>query len=143
MAVTPTNIIAAFPEFDAADLTTFVSMAEDRLTAGQWGNAARYYQAVAFLAMHMATKAGLSAYQATGASGAGGPVTAQSAGKVSKSYGKPTVTAHYSADEDLASTKFGLMFLQLRASNANSSPSLLAPGVNITVAQSESEEALD
>ena len=62
MSATPTQIIAGFTEFAAvADPSLWITMGEDELTPSQWGGSARYFKAVAFIAMHYMTKAGLSA----------------------------------------------------------------------------------
>lgn len=136
MAVSPTSIIALHTEFSAVSadtVDTFVLMASESLDSGQWGTVAKFYRASAYLAMHMMERAGLSSTAGAGGH-AGGPVTSETAGKVSRAYGKPSVVAHEAGDEDLASTKFGLQFLRERNSCGNAGPCLLQPGINVTIA---------
>jgi hypothetical protein len=137
VAVTPAQITAAFPAFDLVAVTSvFITLAASDLDSNYWGTIANYYKAQAYLAMHMMVKAGLSSSAGSGGSdgGAAGPVTSERAGKIARSYGKPSISGgHAAADEDLASTKFGLMFIRLRDTNAHSGPGWFGPGVNVSI----------
>ena len=99
---TPRIVKALAPEFKDlpdADIQTFLDLAAVFLDAGVWGD--KYSVGHAYMAAHM-----LSVRDRFGV---GGPVTSEAVGGVSASYGSIGT-----ADEELGSTSYGLMFVSLR-----------------------------
>jgi len=133
MALSSTAIVAMFTEFAAADETNWLVLAAEYLDSSLWGS--RYSKGVAFLAMHFMARAGLSSEESTAGSGGGaaGAVTSEKAGDVARSYGKASVKPGETSDEDLMGTKFGRMFLDLRAGLECTAPSTTnLTGITVT-----------
>ena len=130
-----TAIVAAFPEFSAVaagTVTTFLGLAAETLDASVWGNTAIYNQGVAYLAMHMMARAGLSADEGTAGSGGGsvGGLSTERAGQWAQSYANPSTDTVSLDDADLMGTKFGRMYLRVRGLLPASAPMLVNPYVS-------------
>jgi hypothetical protein len=95
-----------------ATLSQFLSLAALRMTAAEWG--AVYEQAVCYLAGHILTLSPSNPRRAGGSTHAG-PVSSESAGGVSRSYG--SISTKTTEESTLAMTDAGRAFLELRAQN--------------------------
>lgn len=89
MALTPyTGFLTRFPEFSEvseARIQLFLDDAALEIRAGDWGDF--YTKALNLMTAHLLTLAGISAGVAGGAAGSVGPVSSQSIGDVSVSFG--------------------------------------------------------
>jgi len=124
MPLASTAIVEMFTEFAAVDETNWLILAAEYLDSTCWGT--RYNKGVAYLAMHLMARAGLSSEGSTAGTGGGaaGAVASEKAGDVARAYAKPSVTAGETSDEDLMGTKFGRMFLDVRAGLECTAPSI-------------------
>lgn len=91
-----------------ARLDLFLGMAARRCDAEEYGDL--YADACIYLAAHLVT---LSS-RAVGGGGGAGPVVAESAGDLSRSYG--AVVGVLSSDATLATTPYGIEYLNIRKS---------------------------
>lgn len=133
MATQQAMLEAFAPEFvgDSRIALALELAAEQMGTSAIWGNV--YDQAVAYLAAHLLTgwspAAGSGSSSAAG--GTAGPVTAESAGDVSRSYGSSVsgVAGGVSlSDALLATTSHGRAFLGLRKGRSAGAPGLVRAG---------------
>ncbi len=93
-------------------------------SATVWGNV--YYQAVALLAAHMLTRLPSDPAASANASEATGGYTSRSVLTISESRGT-AFTAKTAADAELATTRFGLLYMRLRDSRAAGSARVVVP----------------
>lgn len=114
MTVSKDYFLALFDEFSTVPtkkIEVYLSLAQIRVSQSQWGNA--YQAGVCYLAAHMLVSAGGNAGSQSGSGGAaGGPLTQEAVGDLSRSFG--TVGVQGSGDELLMTTRYGQMFLDLR-----------------------------
>lgn len=108
--ITRTYFLTLFDEFSSvpsAKVDAFIGVASVRVAAAVWGDVAEY--ATALLTAHM-----LSSTGGVGGNGgsAGGPVTAESVGDLSRSYG--SVGEQGSGDQELLTTRYGQEYVALR-----------------------------
>lgn len=105
MAENVTNLVKAIaPELKdrpAADFDTFAEIADPWLDEGVWRS--KYRSGLAYLIAHLMT------ISSPERGGAGGPVTSESVGAVSVSYGSIG-----DSEEELNSTAYGQTFVSLR-----------------------------
>lgn len=129
---TQQEMLEAFaPEFVGdARIALALELAAQQMREAAWGVV--FDQAVARLAAHLLTEWGSAADSGSGdAAGiASGPVTAESAGDVSRSYGNAMtgVSGLSVSDAVLATTSHGRAFLALRKSRAAGSAGLVLAG---------------
>lgn len=131
---TQTEMLQAFaPEFvgDTRIALALSLAAQQMATSAVWGNV--YDQAVAYLAAHLLTSWGPLAGSGSGggAGGVAGPVTSESAGDVSRSYGSvgSGVSGGLSvSDAMLAATRYGQQYIALRRGRAEGAPGLVQAG---------------
>ena len=102
--------VTLFDEFKSVPgkkIDIYLTNASRRIDQDAWGDC--YEEATAYLAAHLLVSGG-------GAGGAGGavagPITSQSVGDLSRSYGQVNVGS--AGDETYATTKYGQMYLELR-----------------------------
>lgn len=132
MATQQAMLEAFAPEFvgDTRIALALELAAEQMATEAVWGNV--YDQAVAYLAAHLLTSWSPAAGSGSGsaAGSAAGPVTSESAGDVSRSYGNSTsgVTGLGLSDALLATTSHGRNYLGLRRTRAAGAPGLAQAG---------------
>lgn len=113
MSVNRNDFLSCFPEFDCDQdrkVDLFVSFAERRIDRDVWGDCAD--EACLYLTAHLLASSG-------GAGGPGGgvagPITSESVGNLSRSYGQINFNSQGN-DELFAITKYGQLFLNLRRS---------------------------
>lgn len=102
MAASPSTVRAIAPEFKSrsdSDITVALGTAEAWLDECVWG--CKYDTGQAYMAAHILAIADRD--------GAGGPISSESVGGVSVSYGTSG-----DSDEELNSTSYGQMFVSLR-----------------------------
>ena len=105
MAENVTNLVKAIaPELrdrPSADFDTFTELADPWLDEAVW--ASKYRSGLAYLVAHLMTLSSVDR------AGAGGPITSESVGAVSVSYGSSG-----DSEEELGSTAYGQTFVSLR-----------------------------
>ena len=115
MALDTTTIIAAMPEFASiADATrdVYIALAMEEMDSTAWGEL--YNQGVAYLAAHKMLRMGVgSSGVIGGGAGAAGMVTAETAGKVSRSYGSAASASVTLGEQEYTTTKYGMQYLAL------------------------------
>lgn len=110
MATSRELLVAVAPEFASEStgrLDTFLELAAQRLDATWWGDL--YQQGAVYLAAHLLT---LSARASAGVTGAG-PIVSQRAHDLSVGFG--AVVGVLSEDAKMATTSYGIEYLNLRA----------------------------
>lgn len=109
-----TMLALLYPTLAALDgASSFVDMAESRLSSARWG--ALYAQAVAHLAAHMLLLRQQAEKDAAAGTSSAGPVTARKAGDLSENYGSLAASALTTGDAALATTVAGRAYLELRS----------------------------
>jgi len=114
MSVSRSDFVAVFPEFNddsrRRQIDMFLKFANRRVSEAAWGDCTD--EAVIYLTAHLLA-------QASGgggfSGGVAGPITQESVGDLSRSYGQVQVNANGN-DELFAQTKYGQLFLELRRS---------------------------
>lgn len=110
--ITSTYFLTLFDEFKGvatAKIDAYVSIASTRVNPTVWGSNAEY--ATALLTAHMIAVTG-SHLQGGSGGGVGGPITQESVGDLSRSYGSVGVAG--SGDQELMTTRYGQEFVALR-----------------------------
>jgi hypothetical protein len=109
--ITPEYFTTLFDEFKnvpSAKLTAYIDIASCRVPECIWGKSTKY--ATALLAAHMIASGG----GAGGVGGgAGGALTAEATADLSRGYGATSAVAG-SGDAELALTRYGALFIELR-----------------------------
>jgi hypothetical protein len=111
MNITIQYFLTLFPEFTkvpAAKINAFITVASNRVPSGVWGSVAGY--ATALLTAHMLSTSGPQ-----GGGSAGGAVTAEQVGELSRSY--QFIGEIGSGDAPLMTTRYGVDFVALRKEN--------------------------
>lgn len=112
--ITKFYFLTVFDEFKNVDtdkIDAYLDIATLRVPSTIWNAATNY--ATALLTAHMLSTSG--ALPGQGAGSAGGAVTDESVGDVSRSFA--TVGVAGSGDEELRTTRYGIDFLRLRKEN--------------------------
>lgn len=105
-------------------VTTWLGLAVRRHNVTSWGGV--YSEAMVFWAAHQVERSPSSG--AGGGSGSEvGPITAQSDGDLSRSYGA-SASSGSASDDALRSTRYGEMYLELRDSRAATLPMVAQVG---------------
>lgn len=108
MNITSQYFLTLFDEFkkvSKAKIDVYIDIASLRIPETVWTTNTKY--ATALLTAHMLSTSGPQ-----GGGSAGGPVTAEAVGDLSRSYG--TVTEAGTADAFLATTRYGIDLIALR-----------------------------
>ncbi len=118
MSITYTNVIAIAPEyaspFSTGTINTFIGFAELQVDATVWGVLAD--MATTYLSAHLLALSYPGGTPTGASNGPGGPLTAESVGDVSRSFGQSSPKDLFVGDVDLMSTGYGRQFLSLRQS---------------------------
>lgn len=108
MNITSQYFLALFEEFKKvkpAKINVYIEIASGRIPESVWETSTKY--ATALLTAHMLSTSGPQ-----GGGSAGGPVTAEQVGDLSRAYG--SVAEVGSADAFLATTRYGIDLIALR-----------------------------
>lgn len=121
------TIAPELADVNDVSIGVFLELAAARISASVFGNV--YGQAVAYLAAHLATISQRAAYSAGLGGGAGaGAITSVSTGGLAVSFGaSASSTLHGFGDEALATTPYGLEFINLRSTRAATRGFLVIP----------------
>ncbi len=118
MAITSANVIAIAPEyaspFSTATIDVFIGFAQLQVVNADWGTLTD--MATTYLAAHLLALSYPGGTPTGASNGPGGPLTQESVGDVSRSFGQASPKDLYVGDVDLMSTGYGRQFLSLRES---------------------------
>ena len=112
-----------------ATVDLWLGIASRRHTASAWGQL--YPEAMVWWVAHQLEQdpgSGVGSSSAT----AVGPIVSQKDGDLQRSYAAPAVSASGSAsavDSDLATTRYGQRYLDIRDSRAAVQPMMISPGI--------------
>lgn len=108
-----------------ADYAVFLEIAATQMYATAWGDV--YAIAACYLAAHLATLSPSTAAAAEASASVAGPLTQESAGDLSRSYGSATsgVSGIAVSDASLMSTAYGREFIRLRNTRSASAPRVI------------------
>jgi len=115
------DVVALAPQFAGnASIDTMITIATPLVPYAAWGEQTAL--GVTWMTCHLLQ---IAANGSAGGGGAAGPITADKAGDVSRSYGSAGGGGW--ADAGLSETVYGRQFLQLRGSLAITGPRLAGP----------------
>jgi hypothetical protein len=124
VSIPTTAVTDIAPEFlTDPRVAAFLARAERRHNEAAWGDV--YEDAMGAYAAHMLTRYHATATASASAGEVPGSISSRRAGGESEDYGSASIAIAHDSDAGLKTTRYGLDYLELRASRAVTAPTTI------------------